>query len=209
SLLRADVARGVARLRDLSAPVGDAVGKAGAGTAVPGFLARAGAILLPSRDRQRMWLESRLIQAGIYNPAAASAFLGAKLLLVLLLPVVAGLGLYLSGFMSPQRVLSAGLIAAGCGVIIPGLWLDYRTKKYQSSLRRALPDALDLLVLCVEGGSSLAAAIQRITEDLEVAHPHLTAEMTIVQREMQLGLSAGAAIKRFGERCDLEDVRDL
>jgi len=54
-----------------------------------------------------------------------------------------------------------------------------------------------------------AAAMQRVTEDLEMAHPLLAAEWATIQREMRMGLSAAEAIKRFGERCELEDVRDL
>jgi tight adherence protein C len=94
-------------------------------------------------------------------------------------------------------------------MIAPSLWLDHRKRKRQASLRRALPDALDLLVLCLEGGGTLPAAIQRVAEDLEAAHPLLAAEWGIIQKEMRMGLSAGDAVRRFGERCDLEDVREL
>src|SRR5688572_13927173 len=91
SLMRADVARGIDRLRDLTGPEESPA----AGRFVGGFLAKAGAILLPSGERQRARLEARLTQAGIRTPGAASAFLGAKLILVSVLPVVAGLALYL------------------------------------------------------------------------------------------------------------------
>ncbi len=64
-------------------------------------------------------------------------------------------------------------------------------------------------MLCVEGGGSLTSAIQRVTEDLASTHPLLAAEMTIVQREMQMGLSAGDSFKRFAERCGLDEVKEL
>jgi tight adherence protein C len=77
------------------------------------------------------------------------------------------------------------------------------------ALRNAFPDALDTLVLCLEGGVGLNAAMQRVTDELQVVHPALGAEMVIIQGEMQLGLSAGEALRKFAERCGLEDVRDL
>ena len=100
-------------------------------------------------------------------------------------------------------------MAGGLGVIAPGMWLDARKKNRQAALRRGLPDALDMLVLCLEGGISLTAALQRVTAELEGVHPLLGAEMNIVQREMLLGLSAGAALQKLGQRADLEDVRNL
>jgi tight adherence protein C len=66
-----------------------------------------------------------------------------------------------------------------------------------------------MLVLCLEGGVTFAAAMQRVTDELQVVHAELGVEMTIVQREMQLGLSAGDALRKFADRCGLADVRDL
>jgi tight adherence protein C len=76
-------------------------------------------------------------------------------------------------------------------------------------LRRGLPDALDMLVLCLEGGISLAAAQQRVTEELQAVHPELGGELAIIEREVLLGVSAGEAWQKLGERADLEEVRNL
>jgi tight adherence protein C len=75
--------------------------------------------------------------------------------------------------------------------------------------RRALPDALDLMVICLEGGLSLPAALKRISAELRTAHTELAAELAIVQREIQLGRSPGDALKQMGIRSDLEEVRSL
>jgi tight adherence protein C len=64
-------------------------------------------------------------------------------------------------------------------------------------------------VLCVEGGISLTAALQHVTLELHRAHPGLAGEMEVVQHEMLLGKTAGEAVQKFGERCDLEEVRTL
>ena len=66
-----------------------------------------------------------------------------------------------------------------------------------------------MLVLCLEGGVSHDAAMQRVTDELQIVHPLLALEMNIVQREMQLGLTAGEALRKFGDRCGLPGVRDL
>jgi tight adherence protein C len=66
-----------------------------------------------------------------------------------------------------------------------------------------------MLVLCVEGGVSMTSAMQRVASELQTAHPVLGAELNILLREMQMGLSAGAAMKKLAERCDLEEVHNL
>ena len=208
SLLQGDTDRGLVRLQRLAAP--EEAADARAGRAGPGvaFLAKVGVLLTPGRER-RARLEARMGQAGLYSPDALLAFLGAKLLLTIALPVAAVLAVALAAPPSQSNFLLAGVAGVVIGTLLPDMWLDARRRKYQTELRRTLPDALDLLVLCVEGGGSLTSAVHRVTEDLEMAHPLLTAELRIVLREIQMGLSTGEAFKRFGERCGLEDVRDL
>jgi len=94
-------------------------------------------------------------------------------------------------------------------MIGPSFWLDRRKKARQMAFRRALPDALDVLVICLEGGLSLMAAFKRVAGELRTAHPPLAAELLIVEREVQLGRQTGEAMRQFGERADLEEVRNL
>src|SRR5262249_12604771 len=79
----------------------------------------------------------------------------------------------------------------------------------QIMFRRALPDALDVLVICLEGGLSLTGAFKRVASELRTAHPGLATEMLIVEHEIQLGRPIGEAMRQFGERADLEEVRSL
>jgi tight adherence protein C len=172
------------------------------------WFSKAGGYLLPGGGG-RVRLEERLRQAGLYAPGAAQIYLGAGVILAVGLTAIVLILLPLVVSVTAKDLLLAGLIAAGIGLLTPSFWLARRTNWYQGNLRRAIPDALDLLVLCVEGGVSLGSAIQRVTEDLQMAHPLLAAEFTIVQREMQMGISAGEAIKLFGKRCGLPEVKDL
>jgi tight adherence protein C len=91
----------------------------------------------------------------------------------------------------------------------PSMWLDRRKKSRQMILRRGLPDALDVIVICVEGGLSLVGALRRVAGDLRTVHPELALELEIVQREVQLGQTAGEALRRFGDRSDMEEIRSL
>jgi len=77
------------------------------------------------------------------------------------------------------------------------------------TLRRGLPDALDMIVLCVEGGVSLTSALQRVTAELQTAHPTLGLEMNVAQREMMLGLSPGEAFQKLAHRTGLDEARSL
>src|SRR5690606_16938065 len=73
----------------------------------------------------------------------------------------------------------------------------------------SMPDALDLLVICMEAGLSLRAALQRVTTELEGVHPLLAFELKIVQREVQLGHALGDALRTLSLRTDLDDMRNL
>jgi tight adherence protein C len=195
-----------ARLQKLS-------GKAGAGPemAVAEFarqaLPLAGTPLMPRDQGERTRLQARLIQAGLYSRQALVVFLGVKMLLM----VVPVLGGFVASYFGVE--LQLGLVIGGLlgilGLIGPSFWLDRRKAARQSSLRRALPDALDVLVICLEGGLSLIGAFRRLSSELGAAHPLLATELTIVEREIQLGRSTGEALRAFGERSDLEEIRRL
>jgi tight adherence protein C len=199
--------RALFRLRELGAPVPTEPARTmdWASQALP----RLGALAASTQKAHLATLRNKLLYAGYFRADAPLIFLGVKLLLVLVLP----LGAALVGFFLPpvtwQKV--ACLAAAGCvvGMFGPYVWLSWKVNRRQGQLRTAIPDALDLLVLCLEGGISFGAAVQRVTDELQVVHPVLGLEMNIVQREMQLGLSAGDALRKFADRCGLADVRDL
>jgi tight adherence protein C len=172
------------------------------------WLPKLGGPLLPSGEQAQSQLRTRLIHAGFYGRNALPIFLGAKMLLILL-PISISLGLSAAGFMSLPKAALYGLLGSGFGMLLPGMWLDKMKKKRQILLRRSLPDALDMVVVCLRGGLSLQGALQRVTSELALAHPALAAEFTINQREIQLGRSAGEAMRHFAERSDLEEIRGL
>jgi tight adherence protein C len=166
-----------------------------------------GGPMLPKQEKDRQQLNVRLQRAGLYHPQAMLALLGAK---TVLLMVGAGLGLFTFLLPLPVHWCLIGVILCGVlGLLAPNIWLRQRTARRQTLLRRGLPDLLDMLVLCMEGGLSVNGALQRVKNELPAVHPDLSAELSIVDREMMMGLSAGEALHKLGQRADLEEVRTL
>jgi tight adherence protein C len=205
-----DKRRALSRLRDLSAksapaPRDTPKKRDWTGEKLP----LIGALFLPKEANQLEHIRELLSHAGIFHAHGPQFFLGAKWLLMLLLPVVAGFVPLLLGWLAPKNVPVFALSACVLGMWAPHLWLRSRVLKRQRLLRSGLADTLDMLVLCLEGGVSLIASIQRVTSELHAVHAELGAEMNILEREVQLGLSPGEAFKKLAKRCGLEEVRDL
>ena len=171
-------------------------------------LPRMGQALLPKNDKERTRLQARMVHAGYYGRQAILVFFGAKVLLMVG-PALVGLVLMFAGLVPPTYGLLGVICCATAGMIGPSFWLDHRKRQRQTSFRRALPDALDVIVICLEGGLSLQGALRRVGSELRTAHPLLAHELNIVQREMHLGQSAGAALQHFADRGDLAELRSL
>lgn len=165
-------------------------------------------LLSPANHEGRKQIGDRLVQAGIYRRNSLPAYLLMKSLLIAL-PVSLGFAASSAGLLTFNQAIVSGLITGIIGTIAPGFWLDAQRSRRQTTLRRALPDALDVIIVCVEGGLSLPASFARVASELRGVHPLLAAEMKIVQREIQLGRSTGEALKNFANRFDLEELRGL
>lgn len=170
----------------------------------PGLLSS----LLPTREEGRQQLGDRLIQAGLYRRNSVGFYVVVKVILFSL-PIAFGLLAASAGLVPLRVALFFGALTGLLGTIIPSFWLDAQKRMRQTNLRRALPDAVDVIVICVEAGLSLPAALARVSKELATAHPMLATEMTIVQREIQMGCSTGEALKRLADRFDLEELRSL
>jgi tight adherence protein C len=111
--------------------------------------------------------------------------------------------------MTSRQGILLGFLVGVLGNMIPVLWLGHLKRRRQKNIRRAVPDALDVIVICLEGGVSLNGSFQRVAEELKQAHPLLSSEMAIVLREIQLGRSTGEAMRNFADRFDAEELRSL
>lgn len=171
-------------------------------------LPKMGATLLPTEEDKRTRLQSQLVQAGFYSRQAMLVFLGVKLMLMVG-PAIVGLALGILGVVDLAVGVIFGALLGVFGMVGPTFFLDNRKSARQTLLRRALPDALDVLVICLEGGLSLSGALRQVAGELRTAHPTLARELNIVQREVQLGRTTGEALRQFSDRTDLEEVRSL
>lgn len=176
--------------------------------AVKEALPKMGQTLMPEEGEERTKLQTRLILAGLYSRQAMVVFLGVKMALMVT-PVLLGLIVGLLRIMPTAYGILFGACGSILGIIGPSFWLDRKKAFRQLTLRRALPDACDLIVICMEGGLSLTGALKRVVSELRTAHPMLADEFNIVQRKVQLGQPLAEAISSFSQRCDLQELKTL
>src|SRR6202166_666869 len=149
-------------------------------------------------SRTHAWL----IQAGLRDPRHVSFYFGSRLLL-------AGTGLAsvvaVSGFSSLPLLVCVPAL----GFFIPRFFLKRMIKDRQKRIRIALPDALDLSVICVEAGLALDQALMRVGKDLHHAHPDLSDEFHLVNLEMRAGKPRAEALRNLVERTGVDDIKSL
>ena len=160
--------------------------------------------LLPADASKKSYADLLIIRAGYRNPSAILALRGAKVLL----PVALVIFVFASG-LHRMNPFVFPVLAAVVGYLVPELWLVWRVHVRQTLLRRALPDCLDLLVICVEAGLGLDQALLKVAEELRVSHPELTGELKLVNLEMRAGKPRAEALRNLVDRTGVDDVRAL
>jgi len=173
------------------------------------FLEPVNRFLLPTKGSERGKIEQRLMYAGLRSANALPLFYAIKtgLALIFLLAVVTW-SAWLPQWSATQLVFLA-MFAAFVGLMLPNYVLDHWVERRKKRLRDGFPDALDLLVVCVEAGLGLTAAIQRVAEELKISHPELGAEFAQVTAEMRAGVERETSLKALSYRTGLEDIRGL
>jgi tight adherence protein C len=160
--------------------------------------------VLPKSQAEVSVVQKRLIRAGFRKDSAVNLFYGVKVLVPLslcLLALVTGL--------AHNNPFFAYVLALGLGFLAPDFWLGRRIKIRQARIRLGLPDALDLLVICIEAGLSMDQATARTVEELRTAQPQVCDELGIVVLEQRAGRARAEAWRQFAERTDVDSVRNL
>jgi tight adherence protein C len=164
----------------------------------------------PSNVEEARATSRLLITAGYRSGKAPVFFIGSKLLLaVLLVALFAMVPVKLLGFPSTTTMLFYYVCLAACGYCAPSIWLKRVIADRQDALQRAIPDALDLMVVCVEAGLGLDQAIGRVGQEVSQAHPALGDELNILTQELRTGVQRQVALRNLAHRTDLEEVRNL
>src|SRR5687768_4272299 len=162
---------------------------------------------LPNADGQES-IKDGLIEAGFRGPNAVTTFLGAKILFA------AGLPLLFFVVMATLRqpignTMIWSVVLAVAGFYLPTLWLWQKAGERKTEVTHALPDALDLLVVCVEAGLGLNAAIVKVSQEISLASPVLSQELRQVNNEMKAGINRIDALRALAERTGVADVKSL
>jgi tight adherence protein C len=95
------------------------------------------------------------------------------------------------------------------GYMLPGMWLNMQVRRRQRLLQSSLPDALDLMVVCVEAGLTIDAAIQRVGQEIALAHPEISRELGITHMETRIGISRIEALRNLGFRTGSASLQSL
>jgi tight adherence protein C len=193
------------RLRQIAAAFGSGVIGIGnlALTDSPDVVAKRVSALVPKSPKEMGRLQRRMVRAGVRSASAPVYFAAAEVLL----PII--FALLTVAFMGVTRGGILALLAAGVGYALPGLWLVQKTAARQKQIQNGLPDALDLLIVCVEAGSGLDAAIIKASDELSLAYPALAEELRLITTETRAGKPRLEAFKNFAQRTGVDDVRAL
>lgn len=163
---------------------------------------------VPSSEAEINSLRADLVRAGFRSENGTTVFYGLRILSTFLMLIIS---LAMQSHMPDNPVMRVALMVSGCaaGWILPRFFLEKQIAKRQEILRLSLPDALDLLVVSVEAGLGLDQAIQHVARELQVSHPQLSEEMSLVTLEMRAGKRRSEALRNFAERTGEPEVRKL
>lgn len=153
-------------------------------------------------------LQKQLLHAGFPSPDAAMAYRAIQILLLVALPSVVMTVCFIL-----DRTLSSflmwGMLAAAVGFYLPRLVLKSMITRRKQRITWGLADALDLMVIAVEAGLGLNAALNRVGEELKTVHPDMHHEFDLVNLEIRLGRSREEALRNLTERTGVDDIRSF
>ncbi len=184
--------------------------------------------LRASQDRERVWddivkplekyfmdqkdgsesnLRTRLMQAGFTGSSVVRNYFLIRTILAVGVPAGFLFLLPILGIdMSVRKIMVATAGLALAGLYLPGILISSRVDKRQQAIAEAFPDALDMLMVCVEAGLGLDAAFTRVGAQIAPAHPILAGELGLVSLELRAGKSRADALRNFAKRIDLREI---
>ena len=177
-------------------------------TFISGVMTRCGA-MTSTQDNAKS-SNPQLVTAGYRNPKVVMIFAGTKFVLALALPLCMLLFRPDSvRLWTPPALILLYVTLAMVGYYAPHLWLRLRIKERKRQISEGFPDALDLIVVCLESGLGLGPAIQRVGEEIKLAHKHLSDELHVLSFELRTGLPRQQALRNLGVRTGVDDVKSL
>jgi tight adherence protein C len=167
-----------------------------------GMLKRVGE-RVPKSPKEMGNLRLRLVQAGFRRDEALTIFFGLRVAFALTLFALFATAI----FARPNITMALG--ALGLGYILPGMALARMAKRRAHRIRLSLADMLDLLVVSVEAGLGLDAALQRVGQELAFAYPELSDELRLINLELRAGKPRSEALRNLADRTGVDDLSSL
>lgn len=168
-------------------------------------------VIMPDEDWRRSRLKRRLVQAGFRSHQAMTVFLASKIVLAFVVPMLVLLPLYLAGVFGNKPELAVLLLSVGglLGFFGPDIYVLNRFQERKRVISESFPDALDMLVVCVEAGLSLDAAIQRVSREIGHSHEQIAGELQLVSLELRAGKSREESLHGLYDRTGVEEIKAL
>jgi tight adherence protein C len=165
--------------------------------------------LEPQDQAEFSAVQLQLVRAGYRSKGAVQTFHFAQFALGIAGLLLGTLYVVLAGSGSAQSSILAVLIPGGVGYYAPKYWVQRRVQSRESEITTAFPDALDLMLVCVEAGQSLDQAIIRVAREIRSGYPALSEEFEIVAYEMKAGKDKARVLRDMGERVGIQDVNSF
>jgi len=163
---------------------------------------------VPASARDLPRLKRHLLRAGFRDPRAAAYFQGARLTATLLLAAVAGVLVWQWPWASDNWLITMAA-GTGLGYLAPMQYVMLRMRRRQHAIAHGLPNALDLMVVCVESGLGIDQTMLQVAKELQTAHPEICSEFTVMNLELRAGKRRAEALHNLADRCGVEDVKKL
>jgi tight adherence protein C len=164
----------------------------------------------PGHDKLGRQLRERLARAGFRSPEAVRNWYLCRIALALGLPAaVLGVLPLVKHDLDYSTTLLAIIASCGAGFLLPSMWLDRRVRSRTQAIRLAFPDALDMMLVCVEAGLGIDSALHRTTTEIGRAHPVIAEEMALMTAELRAGKQRAEVLKDFAKRTSVEEVRSF
>ena len=164
----------------------------------------------PTGGEELSRIQQMLVQAGYRNDNSVEVFLGVKLLLApIAILILWQVNVHLDAPLEFPMSFAVAMIACAFAFFIPNIFVSNKIANRKISLEQPLPDAIDLLVTCVEAGLSLDAAMARVSQEMELVAPLLAQEFKQTMLEIQAGVKRADAFHRLSSRTGVEDLKSL
>lgn len=165
--------------------------------------------LRPRKEGRGRQLSDRLAFAGYRGPGAVRNWVLCRTALSLGLPVIVLAAMQVLIGDVGLGTLLATTVAGGLGFVLPSVWLKKRTRVRTQAIRLAFPDTLDMILVCVEAGLGIDAALHHTTTEIGHAHPVISQEMDQMRAELRAGKPRAEVLKAFADRTGVEEVRSF